>query len=70
MWLAFLLVSVLTGFTVTVFQLHRLTQFNQIDEQLERCVAALSRDVRSGPAPGEPMVETRLVCVFVTKRAA
>ncbi len=53
MWLAFLLVSVLTGFTVAVFQLHRLTQFNQIDEQLERRVAALSRDVRGGPPPGE-----------------
>ncbi len=53
LWLAFLLVSVLTGFTVAVFQLHRLTQFNQIDEQLERRVAALSRDVRGGPPPGE-----------------
>src|SRR5947199_112061 len=53
MWLAFLLVSVLTGFTVAVFQFHRLTQFNQIDEQLERRVAALSRDVRGGPPPGE-----------------
>jgi len=42
LWLAFLLVCVLTGFGVAVFQLHRLNQFNQIDEELEKRVAGLS----------------------------
>ena len=50
-WLAFLLVCVLTGFGVTVYQLQRVTQFKQIDEELERRVAALDRAVRGGPPP-------------------
>ena len=50
-WLAFLLVCVLTGFGVTVYQLQRLNQLKQIDEELERRVAALDRAVRGGPPP-------------------
>jgi heavy metal sensor kinase len=50
-WLAFLLVCVLTGFGVTVYQLQRVNQFKQIDEELERRVAALDRAVRGGPPP-------------------
>src|SRR3989475_5421123 len=50
-WLAFLLVCVLTGFGVTVYQLQRVNQLKQIDEELERRVAALDRAVRGGPPP-------------------
>lgn len=50
LWLGFLLVCVLSGFGLAVFQLQRLNQFRQIDEELERRVAALSRTLRLGPA--------------------
>jgi len=50
-WLAFLLVCVLSGFGVTVYQLQRVNQFKQIDEELERRVGALDRAVRGGPPP-------------------
>ena len=50
-WLAFLLVCVLTGFGVTVYQLQRVNQLKQIDEELEprrrhsiaRCAAGFLR---------------------------
>src|SRR5437870_4341251 len=51
LWLAFLLVGVLTGFGVAVYQLQRLNQLKQIDEELDRRVAALSSAVRGGPPP-------------------
>jgi len=56
LWLAFLLVCVLTGFGVAVFQLHRLNQFNQIDEELEKRVVGLSAALRGRPpfGPGKP----------------
>lgn len=50
-WLAFLLVCVLSGFGVTVYQLQRVQQFKQIDDGLERRVAALSTALRGGPPP-------------------
>ncbi|TPW01180.1 MAG: integral membrane sensor signal transduction histidine kinase [Alphaproteobacteria bacterium] len=50
-WVAFLLVCVLSGFGITVYQLQRLNQFNQLDEELERRVAALNTAVRGGPPP-------------------
>src|SRR5262245_35062726 len=53
LWLAFLLVCVLSGFGVTVYHLQRVTQLNQIDEDLGRRVAAVSGAVR-GPGPGRP----------------
>ena len=46
LWLAFLLVCVLTGFGVAVYQLQRVNQLKQIDEELERRVAALDRGAR------------------------
>src|ERR1035441_10742529 len=46
LWLAFLLVCVLTGFGVTVYQLQRLHQLNQIDEELGTRVSALSKAFR------------------------
>ena len=52
LWLAFLLVCVLSGFGVTVYQLHRVQQFNQIDGELERRVGSLSSALRAGPPPG------------------
>ena len=42
LWLAFLLVCVLSGFGVTVYQLQRITQLHQLDEELELRVAALN----------------------------
>ena len=53
-WIAFLLVCVLTGFGVAVYQLQRVNQLKQIDEELERRVTALDRAVRGGPPPGPP----------------
>src|SRR5438552_2259989 len=50
-WLAFLLVCVLSGFGVTVYQLQRVNQLRQIEEELGRRVAALDRAVRGGPPP-------------------
>ena len=50
-WLAFLLVCVLTGFGVTVYQLQQVNQLKQIDEELVRRVAALDHAVRGGPPP-------------------
>src|SRR5438105_2848966 len=49
LWLAFLLIAVLTGFGTTVYQLYRLTQLNQLDEELRRRVAILSTSLRGGP---------------------
>jgi heavy metal sensor kinase len=66
LWLAFLLVTVLAGFGVSVYQLQRLTQLGQIDQELERRVAVLSSALRGpppygrgfgpgmGPGPGVP----------------
>jgi heavy metal sensor kinase len=51
LWLAFLLVCVLTGFGVVVHQLQRVNQLKQIDDELERRVSALDRAVRGGPPP-------------------
>jgi two-component system OmpR family sensor kinase len=50
LWLAFLLVCVLTGFGVTVYQLQRVNQLQQLDEELEGRVAALNLAVRGGPS--------------------
>ena len=49
LWLAFLLVAVLTGFGATVYQFYRLTQLNQFDEELKTRVGLLSSSLRSGP---------------------
>jgi heavy metal sensor kinase len=50
-WLAFLLSCILTGFGVTAYQLHRINQFDQFDEELNRRVAALSSTLRAPPLP-------------------
>lgn len=54
LWLAFLLVCLLSGFCVTVYQLQRINHLAQIDEELERRVAALSSSVRVRPPPFGP----------------
>ena len=54
LWLGFLLVCVLSGFGVAVYQLQRTNRFQQIDEELERRVAVLSSTLRSGQTPGRP----------------
>ncbi|HVY69206.1 MAG TPA: HAMP domain-containing sensor histidine kinase [Verrucomicrobiae bacterium] len=62
LWLAFLLVCILGGFGATAYQLHRSNQVGQIDEELQRRVAALGADIRlkppsfergKGPPPGD-----------------
>ena len=52
LWLAFLLLCVLSGFGAAVYQLQRANQFIQLDEELQRRIAALSSAVRGGPPPG------------------
>ena len=42
LWLAFLLVCVLSGFGITAYQLHRTNRLSQLDEDLRRRVAAIS----------------------------
>lgn len=51
LWLAFLLIGILSGFGVTAYQLNRVHQLNQIDEALERRVTALSADWRQPQMP-------------------
>ena len=59
LWLAFLLICVLSGFGITAYQLHRITLFAQIDDELELRLGALKEglnrpppfDDRRGPPP-------------------
>ena len=53
-WQGFLLAGILAGLVGTAYELHRNHQFNQIDEELERRIAALGGDVRGPAAPGQP----------------
>lgn len=54
LWLGFLLVCVLAGFGATAYKLHRTNQLDQIDEELERHLAALRNGLRPhfAPRPG------------------
>ncbi len=54
LWLAFLLVCILSGFGLSAYQLHRKNLFSQLDEDLGRHVAALSGDVRAPPPFDQP----------------
>ena len=55
LWLAFLLVCLLSGFGFTVYQLQRISQLSQLDGELERRVAVISGAIRGGAAkPGLP----------------
>ncbi len=49
LWLAFLLLCVLSGFGITAYQLHKVQRFQQLDEALEDRLTALSAAVRRPP---------------------
>jgi len=49
LWLGFLLLCLVSGFAVTVYQFQRLHLRNQLDEELSQRVAALSANVRRPP---------------------
>lgn len=53
-WLAFLLVIILSGFGFTAFQLYRMNRFKEIDGELERRVASLVNDVSIRQRMGKP----------------
>jgi heavy metal sensor kinase len=55
LWLAFLLVAILSGFGITAYQLQRINRLSLIDDELERRVAALGADVRA-PLPFSPLI--------------
>lgn len=52
LWIALLLICILTGFGITAYQLQRANAFKQIDEQLVHRAAALSDEVHEGPSLG------------------
>src|SRR5262245_27396681 len=52
LWLAFLLVVVLSGFGVAVYELQRVSLVGRIDDELGRRAAAISAALRSPPPPG------------------
>lgn len=54
LWMAFLLVCILSGFGVTAYRLHRTNEFQRIDKELEGRVASILADLRGGGAGGLP----------------
>lgn len=54
LWLAFLLVALLTGFGLTAYQLQQASQFSRLDETLKHHVAIVSADVRGRSANSPP----------------
>lgn len=54
LWLAFMLVCLLSGFGFTAYQLQRGGRMNQIDDELEQRLAALNKDVRGLSRPNAP----------------
>ena len=53
-WQGFLLVCVLTGFGFTAYHLQRLNHFRQIDDELDRRLAALNSEIVARPPFGPP----------------
>ncbi len=51
-WYGLILVSVLTGFGLTAFQLERSRQFRRIDEELQRRFSAITMAIRPPPNRG------------------
>ena len=51
LWQGFLLVVLLTGFGVVVYQLQRMGQEKALDEELQKRVSAVSSELRRGPMP-------------------
>ena len=72
-WQAFLLVCILSGFGVTAYQLHKTNRFSQIDDELDRRLAALNKDYRNlfpmpaGPRQGRPRFDPDME-LFLKKR--
>jgi two-component system, OmpR family, sensor kinase len=56
LWHGLLLVSVLTGFGFTAWRLQRATQFQHVDQELDRQVQVIFRNMRGpgGKPPGPP----------------
>ena len=54
LWLGFLLLCALVGFGTTIYQLERINQLRQLDDELERRVGEVSADLRTGPGSGGP----------------
>ncbi|MFO1515197.1 MAG: ATP-binding protein [Verrucomicrobiota bacterium] len=52
LWLAFLLVCTLSGFGIATFEAHRIKQYQQVDEELNRRFEILSRIARGPMFPG------------------
>ena len=51
LWLAFLLVAILSGFGFTAYRLHTSNRLRLIDEDLNRRLRAVNMDLRArGPA--------------------
>ena len=48
LWLAFLLVGLLSGFAATMYELQRLSQLHETDARLDRRLALVSGAFRSG----------------------
>jgi signal transduction histidine kinase len=51
LWLAFLLVCILSGFGASVYRLQRVTQLTQIDDELQRRAAAVAGAIHEPPGP-------------------
>jgi heavy metal sensor kinase len=60
LWLAFLLVCILTGFGVTAYQFQRITRLKEIDDEFVQRVAALSADARNSLSSDNPPDATML----------
>ncbi len=59
-WLAFLLVCTLSGFGIATFEAHRVKQYQQVDEELNRRFEILARIARGPMFPGNrPPFEDR-----------
>jgi heavy metal sensor kinase len=54
LWIAFLLVCILSGFGVTAYQLHRTNWLSRVDEELDRRVALLGNDIQARFRFGQP----------------
>ena len=47
LWLAFLLLCTLSGFGVAMFELHRMQEFEPIEDELQQRLAELTRALHS-----------------------
>ena len=52
LWLFFLLTSILSGFAITAYEVHRRNRLSQIDEELAGRLALVIAEIRPGPRSG------------------